>query len=406
MTAKNRATVTLRFDDGSVISGWQSFELRDNYTDPLGSFGLSIGPPRSRLAEFNTRLQKGRLVKLDIEGNQQAALIIQTVTRTVSKNGGVTFEVEAQHVLVTPYQGSVDPEIAEGFQKDTPIESVIIKALGPYGFDKIIGDNSAQVAALTGSAVAGRTSDVKVEEIKLKDASAQDGETAYGFAARFFSRLGLVLRVNFEGTLLLGSPDYDQEPIYEIIESAPANRTGVDRLIDDITAIETNDNVFSEIVVRGASKDKKGQKSSSRPVHRLTVAGADRPADAAFTDVPSSTIPQARFTYRSEGGAAAFKPFYKSDKFCRDEEFTKTFAHRIMGRHAENAFTVEGTVDGLISATGRVWTIDTVCKVKIDTLDIDENMWILETVKSMDRDGAQKTKLKLIPLNSLILNAP
>ena len=402
MSEKNRGVVTLQFSDGSVINSWEGFTLRDTYTDPLGSFSFTFRPPRSQISDFTSRIQKGSLVSIKINGAPQAAMLIQTVKRTISKAIGVQFDFECKSVLVTPHQGDVDPEISQSFTSDTPVAIVVLIALEPYGFDIIFPDTSANVAALTGRSIDRRQPDVVVQAIKHRDAQAQDGETAYSFCSRIFSRLGLALRVNFEGSLLIGSPDYQQDAAYTVAEGSEL-RSDTDAAFGTITITDTNDNSFSEVVVRGAAQDRKGQRSASRPIHRMSVEGLARPIGAPFTDVQTSTVPAGRHTYRSDSGAV-FKPKYKLDKFSRDRKFCKTLCHRIHGRNSEAAYVIECEVDGLISSTGRIWTVDTVARVVIDHADIDEDMWVLETTKKMSRNG-QSTALKLIPLNSLILDA-
>lgn len=399
----NRGVVTLQFQDGEEIFIWESFTLRDSYTDPLGSFTFRTRPQQKGVIELANKLKKGSLVGILINGNPQGSFLIVTPKRTISTAMGVAFEVTCRTVLATPYVGHVDPDISESFPTDAPVSNVILQALGPYGFDTIIADNTANVQALTGKSVDGRSPDIQVEAIKHKDAKASEGETAYGFCSRIFARLGLVLRVNFEGTLLIGSPDYDQQPLYTVGQSS--NLQKGDAFFGEIFITDTNEGQFSEVVVRGQDQDEEGQKRAGRPIHRLKVEGnADPSGEFPFSEAPLTTVPAGRHTYVSEGGAV-YKPFYRLDKFSRDQEYAKTLCHRIHGRQAESGFVIEGVVDGLISSTGAVWSVDTVVHVRIEKANIDEPMWILEVGRAVSRGAGQATSLKIIPLNSLILAA-
>jgi prophage tail gpP-like protein len=402
MSEANRGVIQLTFRDGSEMHSWESFQLRDSYTDPLGSFSFTVRPTRVELAEVSRLLVKGSLVGIKINGNPQATCLIQTVTRTISKSTGVTFAVEAKSVLVTAFEGHVDPDISQEFKSDTPIASVVSLALEPFGFEFLFTNTADNVAALTGRPLDGRKPEVQIQELKHKEAKANEGETAYGFASRIFTRLGLALRTDVAGNLLLGSPDFDQAPAYELEQSSSLTPRG-DPFVGDVQITETNDGVFSEYVFRGVAKDAKGQKRATRPVHRLRVEGIpDPPVEAPFSDARTTTVPVGRHSYKSDSGAV-FKPFYRLDKFARDLTQCETMCNRAHGRKSERSFTVEGEVDGLISTTGRVWSVDTTARVRIDQADIDETMWITEVTKTADRRGGQKTRLKLIPLNSLIL---
>jgi len=72
------------------------------------------------------------------------------------------------------------------------------------------------------------------------------------------------------------------------------------------------------------------------------------------------------------------------------------------GARSQSGFRITGAVDGLLSASGAIWTSGTIARVTIEEEDIDDNFWILENTKSADLRG-QRTMLTLIPKDSLIL---
>lgn len=76
---------------------------------------------------------------------------------------------------------------------------------------------------------------------------------------------------------------------------------------------------------------------------------------------------------------------------------------RILGRTAERGWSFSCMVDGLVSQTGRIWTVDTVASVFCADYEIDEPLWIFEVVRRGARDGGQTTSMKLLPLNALQL---
>ncbi len=398
----NRGSVALSFEDGEQITDFVSFSLHDNYTDPLGNFQFTIRPTRQDTFDRIVRTRKGTRVRLSINNNVQATMLIQTQATTISKDLGVEVSLECKSLLINANAGSVDPDIAESFKSDTPVEDVVLLALGPYGFDVITPDAAANVQALTGKSIGGQAPDVQVKEVKHKEAKAHEGETAYGFAARIFSRLGFALRVDAKGLLLLGSPDYSQEASY-MVSLVTADQNKGDAMFGSVVITDTNDGQFSEVVVRGQAKDKKGQKRAGRPVHRLLVPDLPDPGDVPFSSAPTSTTESGRHNFAAELPVDSYKPTIKVDKFSRDNTYCETACNRVHGRNSEGGFMVECEVDGLVATSGAIWTVDTVCGVVVDKYGIAEDMWVKETTKTMDRDGAQRTRLKLIPLNSLVL---
>jgi prophage tail gpP-like protein len=91
------------------------------------------------------------------------------------------------------------------------------------------------------------------------------------------------------------------------------------------------------------------------------------------------------------------------DKSSRDVDQCRNAAIFELGMRAKDAYTVEGQVMGWISATGRIWTVDTVARVIVEPEGLDDPMYLVERTLHMSADGGQHTSLKFIPLNSLVL---
>ncbi len=403
MTIKNRAVVELRFNDATVITAWKSFTWRDSYTDPLGSLEVTVHPPPNQRDRYRSLLDKGRLIALKLNGHSQATMLITSTETSISKAGWER-KASAKSVLATPYEGSVDPYVAQSFDADTTVATVVQAALLPYGFDLISVASSDNLSALTGKALNKQQTDVLVDELKHKDIQAGD-EPAYGFAAKIFTRLGTILKVDHGGTLLLVKPDYEQEAAATLLSEGTLGRAG-DRFIAEpgITISDTNDGQFSEVVTIGKDADRKGQKSQAAPTHGVKVAGLSRPDSAPFADLQHEEIEPARYTYKSIGGAT-YKPKFKTDKKARDKDRALNMAKVMHGSRATRAYQIRGAVNGMVSTTGRIWTTGTIARVVIDEEKIDEDMFILECTKSADING-QRTNLTLIPKHALILGEP
>src|SRR5678810_1146630 len=98
--------VRMQFNDGTVFDEWLSLELRDTWTDPLGSLKFEAAPGRARIFEYRDKLQKGELVTVSINDVNQGGYLIQTVRTRISRSAGVVFSVECNTPLITPYQAS------------------------------------------------------------------------------------------------------------------------------------------------------------------------------------------------------------------------------------------------------------------------------------------------------------
>lgn len=379
--------VSMQFDADFVIDSWESFTLRDAFTDPLGDFSFVARPPRAKVDAYRERLRKGELVTVFADEANQGTMLITTVDTTIGRDG-VTFQVSCKTPLVTPYEGSVDPRLSLSTKVDVPVTDAVLSALRPYGFTTIIGDSAASVDAITGRPIGQRRAPIVVDALKHGDAKAQESETAYAFCARIFSRLGVALRCAVDGTLLITAPDYDQEPAYTLVQSFTGGAPRGDVMLSDppIVVHDSNDGQFATCTVRGTQPDRDGQARTAEPK----------------TEVRASSVLPSRSAYRSPI-VAPHKPKFIKDKNARDTARSQSVAKLALGLRAVDAFSVSCSVDGFRSATGRVWAVDTIAHVFIEAAGIDEPMWISERMLEQTRGGGQRTSLKLIPKGALVL---
>ena len=268
------------------------------------------------------------------------------------------------------------------------VEDAILQALAPYGLSAIIADNRSHVEAISGKPIGNKAAKTTVSALKHRDAQAHDGETAYAFCSRIFNRLGVVLRLAWNGQLMIGAPDYKQDPLYRLVQDFDQSQVG-DRFLADppIEITDSNDGQFSHVIVRGAPLDAVGQTQTARPS-----------ASVAATDINAQ-----RPAYAST--AAAYKPLYVKDKNARDALRCTARAQLEHGTRAAQAFRVVGEVDGFVAQTGAIWSVDTIADVRIDAHDMHEDMWILERVFTQSRDGGQRTRLTLLPVGTLVLGS-
>jgi len=397
------STVELRFTTGDPITAWRSFSWQDSFIDPLGSLDVEIHPlPTQRLTTYYRELlAKGGLVHLRIDGAPQCTMLITTYSERIDADGGCEMSAKCKSVLATAYEGDVDPYIAKSFKASTPVSYAVLQALSHYGFEELTANASENLSAMTGKGLSGQAADVLVDALKHEDIQANPGETAYAFCSRIFTRLGVVLRVAWDGKLLITRPDFAQAPAYTLIEGRANSTADANRMLT-MSITDTNDGQYSEIVVVGKDADKTGKKQAVAPMVGFKVEGYDRPSSPPFEQVAFTDLPRGRHSYQSLRGAS-YKPKYVFDKKAADKKRATNMARVMMGARASQAYQLQCTVQGLTARTGRVWTVGTVARVVSGTAGINEPMWILEATKSADAQGGQRTELTLIPLDSLVL---
>lgn len=382
-----RARVALRFSSGETIDTWHTLTLRQAFTDPLDDLTFDARPPRGQWHDYRRLLSKGEKVELFINDVSQGVYLIVTSERRTSPDGGASISAHLKTPLVTPYEGGVDPDLSLTSSTDVEVTTAILKALKPYGFDRIVAGDRGSVGAKTGKPIAGLPHRfTAVSELKHRDAVGHPDETAYAFVARIITRLGLCLRVLADGTLSVEEPDYDQAPLYTVVRTTRPGVAG-DYFIDDVTVHETNEGQFSEVTARGQRSIDKGQTSAARP-HAIAAASVLPTRTAYFSTV------------------APYKPKFFKDKSARDAAAAANVAHFELGMRAKDAFYVEGEVDGWVSQSGAIWQVNTVAHVIHEQELIDESMWLSELTRMQSADGGQRTRLRFIPLGALVLGEP
>jgi len=387
-----RDKVRLSFTDGTTIEEWESFTLKETFTDPLGSFQFVTKPDQDRVAFYRNKLRKGELVAVSVNQAPQFVGLIQSVTCEVSAESAVVFSISGCSPLVTPYEGAAVEDPSDYSKElvfhskgtaDVPVEDFVKRVMKPYGFSDIDVDTEANIIVKTGKPTKKRRKKLVLEDIKHSDGMAHPGETAYGLVARIITRNGVVLRLAWNGTLLVERPDYEQDVSYTFVQDFDGKRAG-ERFLQ-VSVTDTNEGQFSECAVRGQNNLKTGTTTAARPV---AVVYSD---EINFNRPPYSS------------SVAIYKPVIVTDKESRDLKAATNTATLKLGLAASKAFVVKGIVDGFTSSTHRVYTVDTVAHVVVEAAGVDERMWILSRSFSQSADGAQTTELELIPLNALQL---
>lgn len=402
MPGKQKSVVSMRLSDGTIIDSWTRLSLRDTFTDPLGSYEFELRPGRDKIREYSDKIRKGDLIGVKVDEVTQGSYLIQSVNRRMDRDG-VSFQVECQSVLATTYEANVDPDISKAYKSDTPVSTVILEAMSPYGFSVLVGNSSAWREAKLGKKISKAKSALQVDAIKHKDCQAQEGESVYAFCSRIFNRLGCALHVNHKGELMLTAPDYEQQPSYTLVQDFDGSNPG-DRMLDGFSIDDSNEGQFSECVVRGVAGDSGGQTRSTQPIGRVVTADpVVSLGSEAFAAVPRHLEDFGGHTYRSVASVAPYKPRFIRDKNARDKDRCINVAKLVLGMAASKAYVLTCEVDGMRSKDGKVWTVDTIATVVIEAFAINEPMWILERTLVIDRNGGQKTRLKLIPVGSLVL---
>jgi hypothetical protein len=456
------------YESGEVLELWTDFTLHESFLDPVGKLSVTVFPTNDKFDDYRKKLSKGNAIQFLIGGNLQATGVITTQTFSMSRNGtAITLDVKG--LLTAAYEASISPKFSISSKTDIPVSQLIMTVLSPFFSNRNLDLNNntgTDLMVKSGQTVTSPLGNlpppVPVTKLKAKQLSAQKGEKAYGFVSRVISRLGFILKTDVFGGLMLDRPIYEQGASYTLFDGSYASEAGEglvsgDLMLDGINVSDTNDGQFSEIVVGGQALMKKSNKKAApgavnQPQVQVGQTAAKKPIFGPAPDKPGAvrankpvagvriegaidvytndyentnrwfkvtggrkqmlfpyksvaykTIERERFHYKSD--FQPYKPKFSEDKMSRDIERCQTFAELMLGLRAPGGFKISCSVAGFVAASGAMWTPNTVVRVIIKKLDIDEDMWIFSRQFSASRTSGQITSLVLLPLNSLILGA-
>ena len=384
-----RSQLELRLADGTVVKSCVSYELHERFSDPLDTFRATIVPAPEQRAMALDKLQKGELAVVAVDGHVQGAFMIQTRRTTVSPRNGVVIDIDCVSPIRLLAETTVDaPVVSKILSSDRPVLDFVASIVEPFGFTEVqdTGD-VAFIKAKTG--VNPKSVATAGNNAKQKDCRADYNETNLAFINRVLSRLGVMLRCGASDNglaLYITAPHYDGKALYTV-RQAPADKGPEgDPFFGDVTITETNEDQFSKCSVFGTTSD---EDASTR---------ANEPKGSALTTDINATRPpfRASFTFPRK------EVFYKDDNTTNAQRANAVATH-VLGRRAERAFAVSGTVQGLVSSGGVPWTVDTLCRVYVHATGLDEVMWISERTMRQDAQGGQSTMLTLIPKGYFVL---
>lgn len=381
------SNVSLRFADGAEITSFLSFELTERFLDPLDRFRCVLAPTREHRKDYLERLQKGELISLLVDEKPQAAMYIQSCNRKIDVEGGHIIHVDAISPLVLLFESTVNPgQASKILEADAPVLNFVLSLVEPFGFTEVYDQND--VAALKSkTGVNPKSTATAAANARQAKSSADSNETVYEFINRVLKRLGCILRCDpSTAALYITAPHYDGSPLYTVKQATSGSGPVGDRFFGTVEIRDTNADQYSFCEVIGESVDEIGERRANIPRARATTA-----------DINSRRPP-----FRASG-PFPYKPCFYKDKNVGSRQRAVSMAKHTLGKRAEDAFSISGTVHGLVNRNGIPWTVDTLGRVFIEAEGIDETMWLSARTMHQAVGGGQYTSMMWLPKGNVVL---
>ena len=253
---------------------WETFELQEDFLDPLSKFSMTCAPTADRFQEYYQKLSKGKQIEVWVGSHLQFTGMIIDQNVTISSQGP-TIQVNASGMLAAAYEASVSPRINLSVPKAVPVVNFIEKVMGPFFSEekaKVRNDSGYNLELKSGKPITGAPLPIPTSSITAKEMKSQAGQSAYQFCSRLISRLGVILKTDATGQLMLDRPNYKGSALYTLCQSKSTSSVG-NYMLDGITISDTNRGQFSEIVVKGSARVKKGSNKAARNEKKIGPDG-------------------------------------------------------------------------------------------------------------------------------------
>jgi prophage tail gpP-like protein len=233
-------------------------------------------------------------------------------------------------------------------------------------------DEFLGVQADSGARFASGMAPSDIERIKVPEARPRVGETVWDFLDRHAKRLGLMMWMTPDARLVIGSPDYGQEPLYRLIRRVRPRA-------DDPNTI-----------VEGGLEESIAQRHSS-----VTVYGRGNGNKETRTRWQAITVdPDWTFGF--------LRPLAVKDQGARSDEAVAARGERELSLGKEDGFVLEYTVDGH-GQRDALWAQGTIAYVDDERLGVRGNYYVTRRTFEMSRGGGTTTSVRLVPRHSIVL---
>jgi len=401
MSRRDFAKVTL---GSSELSTWQSYEITSDLTTPADAFSLTVPMTGTydQRRDVIRAMREGVRISVYISAEPDAGTTVEALQMTgvidnlsvTGGRGGTVLRIQGRDNGGLLTSAMVDPRLA--VTSSTRLVALIGDLISDFGMEVVTdtalarqeltgmsqsesasalgrararsgGSTSARAAARARRGHGGLTRP-EVERVSVRDARPRMRETVWEFIDRHCRRFGVMCWVDARGRLVIGAPDYDQEPIMRLVRTLAPTAEEPNNILEG-GSTERWDGLSSEVTVYGRAHGQDG--SRSRFVGHATNPNVD-----------------------------VHRPVVIHDPSCRTTEEAQRRANEELGRQREDAFFLEYDVPHHGQGS-RLYAIDTVLDVLDEEAAVEGLFYVVGRTFTCSRQEGAKTRLRLVPLGAI-----
>ena len=399
---------------GLKLKAWTEYSFNSHFETPTDGWHFTVGdddiPP-----EIDDAIYVGQKVGLFVNGLLLGTGWIDSVERSATRGGGVSWRIEGKDVLGPVVASHVDPR--KQFKKDVTLEDLIQEVFQDFGFEAFTFDGAANQAAKVGKPPKPtKKGKSRRGKAKLDQLRPQQHEGAYAFAERIANHSGLHIWASADGEqIIVDEPDYDQEPLIDLVRTATSGN------ILEGTVKVSIDEQPSIIIADGTSGGTEFGHSKIRaycvnPFLGVSAEGVNNAAVLALL----AQYPDARqvvLTARTQNAYRGFqkptnkwqglpnRPLFLHSESATTIEELEAYVRREMALRLRKAVAVNYTVEGhgqfYQGGAFVPYDVNTIVRVKDTVGRINGPMWVISRTFERSRGSGSTTKLELIVPGSL-----
>lgn len=403
------------------ITNIEKYSLDSSYMTSADAFSFTMFD-RNLANIRNLELQP---VELRINGNLQMYGRIEVTE--IGGQGGLAIQCSGRDYMADLLECNVDPALA--LNEKMTMEQAIKLTARPVGIDSVSFDAARWRNERVGGAVETTIGTRSFKSAPLKNYKPNPGEGIYEFLSRLCVRFGCTLQPTLRSnTVLLGAPDYVQEPSYYVSRSILNPTSSANNIISatvkrDYTKFPTVVLVSSKTGGAAAQRTTVAATSAFPGIVPLVVktvqsyfqpgpakktGGAGGSAPKPGTSVPSN-IQQTIYELLPPGVLAftqrilpketalpqgLYRLLYMRDTLSKDVDQAMNTAARIAAERLKDCLQYEVVFRGFQDpTTGRTFTSDTIIDVSDEVCDVSARLWVERVTFSYDPGTGPQTRL-------------
>ncbi len=328
-------------------------------------------------------------VRLTVGGAQQVLGRID-ITDIGDDGGAVT--CEGRDYLADLVECNVDPGIT--LKEGMSLADAIFQIAGPVGIKQVEANDDTPLRNVRSGKFkkSTRKKVTSVRELKMEELKPEFGLGCYDFVNRLSARFGVTVQPgDARDLLLLGSPDYEQAPLYKLIR----RRDGVGNNIIKGKA-RRDFSSFPTFALFTGNQCRSGEASKDlSQTYNIVQAAAD------FAPQLRKTIESACYSGRRKPGDLSdldvgqlYRLMTHRDDESRNADQLERASFRAVGERLKDTLVYTATVQGHIDPTsGAVWSVDTIANVEDEIARVFEPVWIAQRTLNFSPEGGATTDL-------------